>query len=58
LKNLKILIYTPVGYNSSKDIDPWHPSLLEIKNGNKFPEWVYKKYDAYKCIDRLIILVQ
>ncbi len=27
LKNLKILIVIPVGYNSSKLIDPWHPSL-------------------------------
>ncbi len=27
LKNLKFLIIIPVGYNSSKSIDPWHPSL-------------------------------
>ncbi len=27
LKNLKFLISIPVGYNSSKAIDPWHPSL-------------------------------
>ncbi len=34
LKNLKNLLNTPVGYNSAKGIDPWHHSLLEIKNGN------------------------
>jgi hypothetical protein len=33
LENLKNLLNTPVGYNSAKDIDPWHHSLLEIKNG-------------------------
>ena len=33
LKNLKILICTPVGFNSAKNIDPWHKSLLEIKTG-------------------------
>jgi hypothetical protein len=27
LKNLKILIFIPVGYNSSKLIDPWDKSL-------------------------------
>ena len=27
IENLKRLIATPVGYNSAKDIDPWHPSL-------------------------------
>ena len=27
LENLRRLIFTPVGYNSAKDIDPWHPSL-------------------------------
>ena len=27
LENLKKLIFTPVGFNSAKDIDPWHPSL-------------------------------
>ena len=27
LENLRKLIQTPVGYNSAKDIDPWHPSL-------------------------------
>ena len=56
LENLRKLIFTAVGYNSAKDIDPWHPSLLEIKNG--FPLWFYKYFDGYKCIDRLIILVQ
>ncbi len=29
LKNLKFLIFITVGYNYSKSIDPWHPSLLE-----------------------------
>ena len=58
LENLKVLIQTPVGFNSAKDIDPWHPSLLEIKIGELFPEWVKKYFDGYKCIDRLIILVQ
>ena len=33
LENLKALIQTPVGFNSAKDIDPWHPSLLDIKKG-------------------------
>ena len=28
LENLRKLIFTAVGYNSAKDIDPWHPSLL------------------------------
>ena len=37
LENLKSLLRTPVGYNSAKD--PWDPSLLEIKNGEKVPEW-------------------
>ena len=54
--NLKNLIFTPVGYNSAKDIDPWDPSLLQIENG--FPVWFYKYFDGYRCIDRLIILVQ
>ena len=58
LENLRILICTPVGFNSAKDIDPWNPSLLEIKNENKFPEWVNKYFEGYKCIDRIIILVQ
>ena len=31
LKNLKLLLSIPVGFNSAKDIDPWHPSLMEIK---------------------------
>ena len=56
IKNLKILITTPVVFNSAKDIDPWHPSLLEIKNG--FPVWYYKYGEGYKCIDRIIILLQ
>ena len=30
LQNFKILITTPVGYNSAKDIDPWHSSLVQI----------------------------
>ena len=30
IENLRVLLGTPVGYNSAKDIDPWHPSLLEI----------------------------
>ena len=34
LKNLRILIFNPVGFNSSKNIDPWHSSLLKIENGN------------------------
>ncbi len=40
-KILRIFIFTPVGFNSAKDIDPWHQSLLEIKNDKSFPEWVY-----------------
>ena len=44
LENLKILLNTPVGFNCAYDIDPWHPSLTEIKNGNKFPEWYYKYF--------------
>ena len=28
LKNLKILISFPVGYNCAQDIDPYDPSLL------------------------------
>ena len=55
-KYLKILITTPVVFNSAKDIDPWDPSLLEIKDG--FPVWYHKYREGYKCIDRLIILVQ
>ena len=31
LKNLKLLLSIPVGFNSAKDIDPWNPSLMEIK---------------------------
>ena len=31
LLNLRNLTSIPVGYNSCKDIDPWDPSLLEIK---------------------------
>ncbi len=27
INNLKVLIKTPVGFNSAKDIDPWDPSL-------------------------------
>ena len=56
MKYLKILIATPVVFNYAKEIDPWHPSLLEIKNG--FPLWYYKYAEGYKCIDRLIILLQ
>ncbi len=58
LENLIILLSTPVGFNSVKDIDPWDPSLMEIKNGNVFPEWYYKYFENYNDIDRLIILVQ
>ena len=43
-KILRIFIFTPVGFNSAKDIDPWHQSLLEIKNDKSFPEWVYEYY--------------
>ncbi len=57
LENFKFLICTPVGFNSAKNIDPWHESLLEIKSGKKFQEWVYKYFEGYKCINRLIILV-
>ena len=42
-----MLLLTPVGFNSAKEIDPWDPSLLEIKNGKYFPEWVYKYYEPY-----------
>ena len=44
LENLKNLLSTPVGFNSVKDTDPWDPSLLEIRNDNKFPEWFYKYF--------------
>jgi hypothetical protein len=56
LNSLRNLTFIPVGYNSCKDIDPWDPSLLEIKKGNKFPEWFYRYYNGYNCTDRLIIL--
>ena len=42
--NLKSLLSYPVGINSDKDIDHYHPSLLEIRNDNKFPEWFYKYF--------------
>ena len=58
MKNLKILITTPVGYNSAKEIDPWDSSLMLIEKGKLFPAWVYLYYEGYKDIDRLIILVQ
>ena len=44
LENLKKLIFTPVGYNSAKDIDPWHPSFCEIRGDNTFPSWFYEFY--------------
>jgi len=56
LANLKKLAYTPVGFNSCKDIDPWDQSLLEIKEG--FPAWFYKYFNGYNCTDRLIIQAQ
>jgi len=46
-ENLKLLISTPVGYKDQLD-----PSLLSDKFG--LPVYC----DSYKCIDRLIILVQ
>jgi hypothetical protein len=48
LENLRIWLVIPVGFNSAKDIDPWHPSLMEIKNGKQFPEWVNKYFEGYK----------
>ena len=57
-RNFLKLIKTPVGYNSAKDIDPWHPSFSEIRGDNIFPSWFYEFYKGYNCIDRLIILAQ
>ena len=58
LENLNSLLSTPVGFNSTNDIDPWHPSFSEIRGDNIFPLWFYEFYKGYNCIDRLIILVQ
>ena len=58
IKHLRSLLKTPVGYNSSKEVDPFHPSFSQVRGDNKFPAWVYEFYKGYSCIDRLIILVQ
>ncbi len=57
-ENLKVLLKTPVGYNSSEEIDPMHPFFNEIRGVNIFPTWVYEFYNGYKCIEKLIILAQ
>ena len=44
LQNMKNLIFTPVGYNSSEEIDPFHPSFIEIRGDNSFPSWFYEFY--------------
>jgi hypothetical protein len=33
LEGLRDLIFIPVGFNSSKLVDPWHPSLIKTLNG-------------------------
>ena len=58
IENLKSLLLTPVGYNSSEEIDPWHTSFNEIRGDNIFPSWFYEFYKSYNCIERLIILAQ
>ena len=45
----------PVGFNNSKDIDPWDDKLIEIDQ-NGVPGWVKMRfYQNYKDVDRLII---
>ena len=56
MENLRILLFTTVGYNTCNELNPWDPSLLKINPKTKLPELVSKYYDGYKCIDRLIIL--
>jgi hypothetical protein len=58
IENLKYLLKFLVGFNSSVEIDPWHTSFNEIRGDNIFPSWFYEFFKGYKCIDRLIILVQ
>jgi hypothetical protein len=58
LKNLKVLLKTPVGYNSSEKIDTMLPSFDKIKEYSIYPTWVDLFYKGYNCIDRVIILVQ
>ena len=40
LENLKILLCTPVGYNSSQNIDTFHPVNLKIGEFDLYPNWV------------------
>ena len=58
IDNLKSLLKTPVGYNCSDEIDPFHPSFSQIRGDNKYPSWFYEFFKAYNCINRLIILAQ
>ena len=39
-KNFKILISTPVGFNSSEKIDPFHPVNQKIGDYEEYPNWV------------------
>ena len=40
LENFKKLISTPVGFNSSEKIDPFHPVNLKIGDYEEYPNWV------------------
>ena len=58
LENLKILLNSPVGYNSCEKFDPFYSTLTKIAQNNIYPNWVYKYFQGYGCIERLIILSQ
>jgi hypothetical protein len=44
IDNFKSLLKTPVGYNCSEEIDPFHPSFSQIRGDNLFPSWYYEFY--------------
>ena len=43
-ENFKILINTPVGFNSSPKIDPFHPVNLKTGEYDFYPNWVKSFY--------------
>jgi hypothetical protein len=57
-ENLKYLLKTPVGYNSSDKRDTMLKSMDKIKDYSIYPAWVDEFYKGYKCIEKLIILAQ
>ena len=54
-RQILILLLGPVGFNNSKEIDPWDDKLRKIDENGK-PEWAKMGfYENYKDVDKLII---